>query len=130
MPEQLRSTCERLRNHRNEVRHELDEWTERYDELVKDQPVTLPKFGDVTTPPMGIVPRSRSRSPHRSTQTRAIDSGGSRFAGADSKLVRSVGKMIKSAGDQASEVANRQADQSGKGRTFVQVDLSRRQENG
>ena len=33
------------------------------------------------------------------------DSGGPRFAGVDSKLVISMDKMIKSAGDQASEVA-------------------------
>ena len=33
------------------------------------------------------------------------DSGGSRFSGIDSKLVISLEKMIKSAGDQASEVA-------------------------
>ena len=33
--EQLRSACDRLRNYRNEVQDELDDLTERYDELVK-----------------------------------------------------------------------------------------------
>ena len=45
--EQLRSTCDR--NHRNEVEDELDDLTERYDELVKVQSVTLPKFLDVSS---------------------------------------------------------------------------------
>ena len=58
--EQLRSTCDRLKNHRNELQDELEDMTERYDELVNDQPIALPKFGDVTTPPTGIAPRPRS----------------------------------------------------------------------
>ena len=142
--EQLRSTCTRL------------------------------KFGDMTTPPTQIVPRSRSASPKGSTspakpatssgesikerggddqcafmakdrsiahlERKAVvkcpcrlwrplpnpldasvkslsDSGGSRFAGVGSKLVKSMDKMIKSVGDQASEVALEVqqliADQSG-----------------
>ena len=60
--EQLRSTCDRLRN-----QEELDELTDRYDELVNDQSVALPQFGDVTTPNAGTAPRSRSGSPKGST---------------------------------------------------------------
>ena len=43
-----------LRNHRNEVQEKLDKLTAWYDELVNDQSVALPKFGDVTTPNAGV----------------------------------------------------------------------------
>ena len=64
--EESEQLCDRLRKRRNELQ-ELDDVTERYDELVNDQSVALPKFGGVTAPPTVIVPRSRSGSPKGST---------------------------------------------------------------
>ena len=53
--ERLRGTCTRLRGHRNEVQAELEEVTEKYDELVNGQTDTVPMFGGVTTPATDVA---------------------------------------------------------------------------